>query len=84
MLLTGLWIAISPWFLTLQSAGATAKVTDLIVGLAVTALAMLPAVGLNRVTLPTATALAGAWAIVAPLILTAKFPITASMYWSNS
>ena len=82
-MLAGLWAAISPWFLTLQQAGSNATVNDLIVGLAVVALAAFAGARLRMITLQAASALAGVWLIISPFILDAKFPITASMYWSN-
>jgi hypothetical protein len=82
-LLAGLWAAISPWFLTLQTAGGNATANNLIVGLAVAALALCTVTGRGPVTLPAASALAGVWLIISPFILDAKFPVTAAMYWSN-
>jgi hypothetical protein len=82
-MLAGLWAAISPWFLTLQHAGGNATANNLIVGLAVAALAVSAAAGRGTITVPAASALAGVWLIISPFILDAKFPITASMYWSN-
>ena len=41
-LLTGLWVALSPWFLTLQYGGGNATAVDLICGLAVAAAGALP------------------------------------------
>ena len=82
---TGLWVAISPWFLTLQtplSGNATAN--NLIIGLATAAAGVL-ATGRfqGQAGLPAATMLAGIWLIISPFILAARFSITASMYWSN-
>jgi hypothetical protein len=86
-LLAGLWVAISPWFLTLQGRGGNATANDLIIGLAVAALAVLAVVeaggGRGMIRLQAASALAGVWLIISPFILAAKFPITAAMYWSN-
>jgi hypothetical protein len=84
-MLAGLWVAISPWFLTLQTPAApNARVNDLIVGLAVAAIGMLALAGTRSVTgLETASLLAGIWMIISPFILDAKFTITGSMYWSN-
>jgi hypothetical protein len=81
----GLWVAISPWFLTLQtplSGNATAN--NLIIGLVAAAAGIL-ATGRfeGRPGLPAATMLAGIWLIISPFILAARFSITASMYWSN-
>jgi hypothetical protein len=84
-MLTGLWVAISPWFLTLQTTpGGNAAVNNLIIGLAVAGLYLLTITGTRSpASLETATVLGGVWLIISPFILDAKFPITASMYWSN-
>lgn len=85
VMLTGLWVAISPWFLTLQvPPAANATVNDLIIGLAVAVFAMLAA-GRPRSMpgLPAASLLAGIWLIISPFVLAAQFSVTASMYWSN-
>lgn len=83
-MLTALWVAISPWFLTMQARGGNATADDLIVGLAVLiALAVVAYTGRGRLDLLAAIALAGVWLIISPFILDAKFAITASMYWSN-
>lgn len=83
--LTGLWVAISPWFLTLQAPlSGNARANDLIIGLAVTAVGVLAIAALRGLTgLPAVSLLAGIWLIISPFILNAKFPVTASMYWSN-
>ena len=85
VMLAGLWVAISPWFLTLQTPAArNATANDLIVGLVVVAIGMLTLAGTRSVMgLETASLLAGIWMIISPFILHAKFAITASMYWSN-
>ena len=85
VMLAGLWVAISPWFLTLQTPAApNATVNDLIVGLAVVVIGMLTLAGTRSVMgLETASLLAGIWMIISPFILDAKFAITGSMYWSN-
>ena len=82
-MLAGLWVAISPWFLSLQAYGGNATANDLIVGLAVVALAVFAVAGRGLASLQAASALAGVWLIISPFILDAKFPITAAMYWSN-
>lgn len=83
--LGGLWVAISPWFLALQMPpGGNARANDLIVGLAVAAIGMLAISRLRGMAgLSTASLAAGIWLIISPFILTARFSITASMYWSN-
>lgn len=84
-MITGLWVAISPWFLTLQaSRGGNAAINNLIIGLAVAGLCLLTITGTHSLGgLETAILLGGVWLIISPFILDAKFPITASMYWSN-
>jgi hypothetical protein len=84
--LTGLWVAISPWFLTLQlpASSANAKISDLIVGLAVAIAGLLAAGSLRGLaSLAGAGLTTGIWLIIAPFILAAKYSVTASMYWSN-
>jgi hypothetical protein len=80
--LTGLWIALSPSFITLQH-GGNAAVAGLIAGLAVAAVGAAPAgppglAGLQFVTVPL-----GVQVIIFPFILDAKFSIAAPMYRSN-
>lgn len=82
-MLAGLWVAISPWFLSLQAYGGNATANDLIVGLAVVALDVSAVAGRGLASLQAASVLAGIWLIISPFILDAKFPITAAMYWSN-
>jgi hypothetical protein len=82
--LTGLWIALSPSFLTLQHGGGNAAVANLIAGLAVAAVAAASLVGPRGYAgLQFASALLGVWVIISPFILDAKFSIAAPMYWSN-
>lgn len=84
-MLTGLWVAISPWFLTLQAPrGGNAAANDLIIGLAVALLGLLTITGARSAeSLQAASLLAGVWLIISPFILDAKVSITAAMYWSN-
>jgi SPW repeat len=83
-MLTGLWVAISPWFLVLQRGGNNATVTNLIVGLAVVALGLYALSGSRGfLGLEVGSLLAGAWLIISPFILDAKFAIATPMYWSN-
>ena len=79
----GLWVAISPWFLSLQANGGNATANDLHAGLAAVALAVSAVAGRGLASLQAASALAGVWLIISPFILDAKFPITTAMYWSN-
>jgi hypothetical protein len=82
--LTGLWIALSPSFLTLQHGGGNASVANLIAGLAVAAVAAASLVGPRGYAgLQFAAVLLGVWVIIFPFILDAKFSIAAPMYWSN-
>lgn len=84
-MLTGLWVAISPWFLTLQAGGGrNATANDLITGLAVTAFGLLAIAGMRGFPgLEVGSGLLGIWLIISPFILDAKYAIQAPMYWSN-
>ena len=84
-MLTGLWVAISPWFLTLQvPRGGNATANDLIIGLAIAGLGLLTITGARSLEgLQPASLLAGVWLIISPFILDATVPVTAAMYWSN-
>jgi len=84
-MLTGLWVAISPWFIVLQHGGDNATITDVIAGLAAVA------VGAAALASPRGfpglqfgSLLLGAWLIISPFVLDEKFPIAHPMYWSNS
>jgi hypothetical protein len=84
-LLTGVWVALSPWFLTLQNTGTNANTVNLISGLAVAgvgAFALLSPRGFAG--LQVGSALLGVWLIVAGPILSQKFSIADPMFWSNS
>ena len=82
--LTGLWIALSPSFITLQHGGGNAAVANLIVGLAVAAVGAASLAGPRGFAgLQFAAVLLGVWVIICPFILDAKFSIATSMYWSN-
>jgi SPW repeat len=84
-LLTGLWVALSPVFLTLQHGGVNANVADVIAGLAVAgigAFALASPRGFPGLQL--AGLVLGAWVIVSSFILGAKFAIATPMYWSNT
>ena len=84
-LLTGVWVALSPWFITLQNTGTNATVVNLISGLAVAGLgafALLSPRGFAG--LEVGNALLGVWLIIAGPILAQKHPIADSMFWSNS
>ena len=84
-LLTGVWVALSPWFLTLQNTGTNANTVNLISGLAVAGLgafALLSPRGFAG--LQVGSALLGVWLIIAGPILSQKFSIADPMFWSNS
>ena len=84
-LLTGVWVALSPWFITLQYGGSNATSVDLISGLAaaaVGAFALASPRGFSGLQL--GSLLLGIWLIIAPPILDHKHPIAHAMYWSNS
>ena len=84
-LLTGVWVALSPWFITLQNTGSNATTVNLISGLAVVgvgAFALASPRGFPGLQL--ANALLGVWLIIAGPILNQKHPIADPMYWSNS
>src|SRR4029077_19827328 len=84
-MLTGLWVAISPWFITLQYAGGNAAAVNLISGLAVAAVGAFALAGSRGARrLQAGSALLGVWLIIAGPILSHKHPIADSMYWSNS
>jgi hypothetical protein len=84
-MLTGLWVAISPWFLVLQHGGNNAAVSNLVVGLAVVALGLFAVSGSRGfLGLEVGSLIAGVWLIISPFILDAHHTITASMFWSNS
>jgi len=79
--LAGVWIAISPWFLTLGRRG-TAE--DLIVGLVVAALGAFGIAGARGfLGLQAGNLLLGIWLIISPFILASTFAVSTPMYWSN-
>src|SRR5258708_31667889 len=82
--LTGVWVAVSPWFLVLQHGGNNATVANLIVGLAVVALGLFALSGSRGfLGLEVGSLLAGVWLIVSPFVLDPKYAIPAPMYCSN-
>jgi len=84
-LLTGVWVALSPWFITLQYNGTNATTVNLISGLAVagvSAFALASPRGFAGLQL--GSALLGVWLIIAGPILSQKYPIADPMFWSNS
>lgn len=79
--LAGVWVAISPWFLTL---GRRETATDLIVGMAVAAIGAFAIAGRRGFHgLQAGSLLLGIWLIITPFILAAQFAVSAPMYWSN-
>jgi SPW repeat len=84
-MLTGLWVAVSPLFITLQHGGGNAGTADATAGL-VTAGAGAFALASPRgfPGLQFAGLLLGLWVIISPAILGGKSPIATPMYWSNS
>ncbi len=79
--LAGVWVAISPWFLTLGQRGTA---NDLIAGLVAAAFGALGVAGARGfLGLQAGTLLLGIWLIISPFILAAKFAVSAPMYWSN-
>ncbi|HEY2264703.1 MAG TPA: SPW repeat protein [Streptosporangiaceae bacterium] len=79
------WVALSPWFITLQYSGSNATAADPIFGLAVAAVgafALASPRGFSGLQL--GSLLLGIWLIIAPPILDHKHPIAHAMYWSNS
>lgn len=84
-MLAGLWVAISPWCITLQYAGGNATAVNLISGLGVAAVGAFALAGPRGFAgLQAGSALLGVWLIIAGPILNHKHPIADSMYWSNS
>jgi hypothetical protein len=80
-----LWVALSPWVITLQFAGNNATGVNLISGLAVVAVGAFALAGPRGFAgLQAGSALLGVWLIIAGPILSHKHPIADSMYWSNS
>jgi len=84
-LLTGVWVALSPWLITLQYAGNNATIVNLVSGLAVAGVGAFALVGPRGFAgLQLGAALLGVWLIIAGPILNQKHPIADPMYWSNS
>lgn len=84
-LLTGLWVAISPLFLTLQHGGSNANVADVIAGLTAAGIGAFALSGPHGFGgLQFSSLLLGAWVLISSFILDAKFAIATPMYWSNT
>jgi hypothetical protein len=84
-ILTGMWVALSPFFIVLQHGGSNATVADLIAGLAVAAFGAV-AVASRRGFggLQFGSLVLGVWVIISSFILDAKFSIATPMLWSNT
>jgi len=68
-LLTGLWVALSPWFITLQYGGSNATAVDLISALAVAAVSAFALASPRRFSgLQLGSLLLGIWLIISPPI----------------
>jgi hypothetical protein len=84
-LLTGVWVALSPYFITLQNTGSNATTVNLISGLAVAGVGVFALASPRGFPgLQLANVLLGVWLIIAGPVLSQKHPIADSMYWSNS
>lgn len=84
-LLTGVWVALSPWFVTLQQTGTNANTVNLISGLAIAGVSAVALVGPRAFAgLEIGSGLLGVWLIVAGPILSQKYTIADPMFWSNS
>jgi hypothetical protein len=85
-LLTGLWVALSPLFLTLQHGGGiNAAAADVIAGLVVAGLGTFALVSRRGFPgLQFASLVLGVWVLISSFVLDAKFPVAAPMYWSNT
>ena len=84
-ILTGLWVALSPFFLVLQHGGGNATIADLIAGLAVAGagvVAVASRAGFGA--LQFGSLVLGVWVIISSFILDAKFTIATPMFWSNT
>ena len=84
-ILTGLWVALSPFFLVLQHGGGNANVADLIAGLAVAGSGVVAVASRHGFgSLQFGSLLLGVWVIISSFILDAKFTIATPMFWSNT
>jgi len=85
-ILTGLWVALSPLFLTLQHGGGiNAAAADVIAGLVVAGIGTFALVSRRGFPgLQFTSLVLGVWVLISSFILDAKFSIAAPMYWSNT
>jgi hypothetical protein len=83
VLLTGLWVALSPRFLPLESRGTNAA-ADVIIGLLVAGIAILALVSQRPGPRFTSLVL-GVWVVlVSSFMLDKRISIAAPVYWSNT
>jgi hypothetical protein len=85
-ILTGLWVALSPLFLTLQHGGGiNAAAADVIAGLVAAGIGTFALVSRRGFPgLQFTSLVLGVWVLLSSFILDAKFSIAAPMYWSNT
>jgi len=84
-MLTGVWVALSPWFMTLQTTGNNATIVNLVSGVAVAGVGAAALAGPRGFAgLQVGAALLGVWLIIAGPILSYRHPIADAMFWSNS
>jgi apolipoprotein N-acyltransferase len=84
VMLTGLYLAISPWILHFQGTNASMRVNNLVLGLAMAAiglgLAMFPerSTGLSWMLIPI-----GVWLIISPWVASAGHSAPKGIIWNN-
>jgi len=84
-ILTGLWVALSPFFLVLQHGGGNANIANLIAGLAVAGSGVVAVASRHGFgSLQFGSLVLGVWVIISSFILDAKFTIATPMFWSNT
>jgi hypothetical protein len=84
-ILTALWVAVSPLFITLQHGGLNAAGADVIAGLVAAGFGVFALASRRGFPgLQFASLVLGVWVLISSFILDAKFSIAAPMYWSNS
>jgi len=84
-ILTGMWVALSPFFIVLQHNGSNATVANLIAGLAVAAFGAVAVASRRGFSgLQSGSLVLGGWVIISSFILDAKFAIATPMLWSNT
>jgi hypothetical protein len=85
-LLTGLWVALSSLFLTLQHGGGiNADAANVIAGLVVAGIGTFALVSRRGFPgLQFTSLVLGLWVLISSFILNAKVPVAAPMYWSNA